>query len=322
MRPLNKVVVLGGSGFVGSALVTKLDAAGYEVTVLTRRRDRAKHLFLLPNVRVVSCDVFDDAALSNALIGAQVVINLIGILNQNRRLSFNAAHHQFPNRVANICVQLGIKRLIHMSSLGATLNAPSLYLQSKAAGESALAEYSHLLNITIFKPSIIFGRQDRFINLFATLIKYCPLILLAKPKAKFQPIWVEDVASCFVASINDVETYGKTYELAGPTVYRFKELLEVIMQTTQRKRPMIGLSDRLSLAQGFLMEWLPIKLMSRDNVRSMEVDSVSHAPFPPIFNIAPTPLESVIPDYLNNENPRGAYDDFRTAAGRAINARR
>lgn len=322
VKPLNNVVVLGGSGFVGSALVAKLDAAGYQVTVLTRRRDRAKHLFLLPNVKVLTCNIFNEAELSQALNGAQVVINLIGILHQSRRLSFNQVHHQLPIAIANICVQLGIKRLIHMSSLGASANAPSEYLQSKAAGELALSEYQNLLNMTVFKPSIIFGRGDAFINLFASLIKYLPVILLAKPNAKFQPIWVEDVASCFVESINNIDTFGKTYELAGPKVYRFRELLEKIMGTIGVKRPIVGLNDGLSLAQGFLMECLPVKLMSRDNVRSMEVDSVSHTPFPSVFGITPAPLESVMPDYLNNQNPRGYYDDFRSAAGRAINARR
>jgi uncharacterized protein YbjT (DUF2867 family) len=322
VKQLNKVVVLGGSGFVGSTLVAKLDAAGYEVTVLTRRRDRAKHLFLLPNVKVQSCNIFNEAELTQALTGAHVVINLIGILHQSRRLRFDQVHHQLPNIVASICVQLGIKRLIHMSSLGASAQAPSAYLQSKAAGELALSEYHNLLNITVFKPSIIFGRGDAFINLFATLIKFLPVILLAKPNAQFQPIWVEDVATCFVESVNNVDTYGKTYELAGSKVYSFRQLLEKIMVTLGVKRPIVGLSDGLSLAQGFMMEFLPIKLMSRDNVRSMEVDSVSHAPFPSVFGVSPAPLESVMPDYLNNQNPRGYYDDFRSAAGRAINARR
>lgn len=313
---VKEVCVLGGSGFVGSAIVAKLDAAGYQVKVLTRRRDAAKHLFLLPNVQVEECNVLDYQALNAALRGTDAVINLIGILHQSRRLSFNTMHHQLPAQLAKICADLGINRLVHMSSLGASNDAPSQYLRSKAAGEAALSVLNDKLNTTIFKPSIIFGRDDSFINLFATLIKLLPAVMLAKPDAKFQPVWVEDVASCFANSLENTDTYSKTYELAGPTVYTFRTLVQTIMATLRIKRPIIGLSDKLSYAQAFMMELLPIKLMSRDNVRSMEVDSVSNQPFPAIFNITPTSLEAIIPEYLVDQTPRGAYDRFRSSAAR------
>ncbi|MDP1659718.1 MAG: complex I NDUFA9 subunit family protein [Methylotenera sp.] len=313
---IREICVLGGSGFVGSAVVAKLDAAGYSIKVLTRRRDAAKHLLLLPNVQVVECNVLDYQALNSTLRGADAVINLIGILHQSRHLSFNAMHHQLPAQLAKICVDLNIKRLIHMSSLRADKNAPSQYLRSKAAGEAALLEYQHQLNITIFKPSIIFGHGDRFINLFASLIKLLPMVMLAKPNAKFQPIWVEDVASCFVACIENAGTYGQTYELAGPKVYTFRKLVQTVMDTLQIRRPIIGLNDSLSYAQALMMELLPVKLMSRDNIRSMEVESVSDQPFPAIFNLVPTSLEAVIPQYLVDQTPRGAYDRFRQSAAR------
>lgn len=313
---LKEVCVLGGSGFVGSAIVAKLDSAGYVVKVLTRRRESAKHLFLLPNVQVVECNVLDYQALNAELRGSDAVINLIGVLHQSRKLSFNTMHHQLPAQIARICTDLGIKRLVHMSGLGADARAPSQYLISKALGERAIQGFSEQLNTTIFKPSIIFGRGDSFINLFATLIKSLPAVLLAKPNAKFQPIWVEDVASCFVSCLENIDTYGKTYALAGPKVYTFKALLKTIMQTINITRPIIGLNDTLSYAQAFMMELLPVKLMSRDNVKSMEIDSVSNAPFPAIFGITPTALEAVIPEYLVNKTPRGAYDRFRSHAAR------
>lgn len=313
---LKEVSVLGGSGFVGSAIVAKLDAAGYSVKVLTSRREKAKHLILLPNVQVAECDVLDYQALNSVLRGTDAVINLIGILHQSRRISFNTMHHQLPAQLAKICADLGIKRLVHMSSLGADREAPSQYLRSKAAGEAALAALQGKLNTTVFKPSIIFGRGDSFINLFASLIKLLPAVLLAKPNAKFQPVWVEDVASCFVSSLENIDTYGKTYELAGPKVYTFRELIQTVMDTLNIQRPIIGLNDRLSYAQAFMMEWLPMKLMSRDNVRSMEVDSVSSQPFPAIFDVKPTALEVIIPEYLVNQTPRGAYDRFRSSAAR------
>ena len=313
---LKEVCVLGGSGFVGSAIVAKLDAAGYQVKVLTRRREAAKYLFLLPNVQVEECNVLDYQALNATLRGADAVINLIGILHQSHHVTFNTMHHQLPAQLAKICADLDIKRLVHMSSLGAGKDAPSQYLRSKAAGEASLLALHNKLNITIFKPSIIFGRGDSFINLFASLIKLMPAIMLVKPNAKFQPVWVEDVASCFVNSLENTDTYGKTYELAGPKVYTFRELIQTVMDTLRIKRPIIGLNDTLSYAQAFMLELLPIKLMSRDNVRSMEVDSVSAQPFPAIFGVSPTALEVIIPEYLVDQTPRGAYDRFRSSASR------
>lgn len=313
---LKKICVLGGSGFVGSAIVAKLDAAGYQVTVLTRRRETAKHLFLLPNVNVVECDVLDYHALNAVLRGVDAVINLIGILHQSRRLSFNTVHYQLPAQLAKICADLGIKRLIQMSSLRADENAPSQYLRSKAAGETALKALQDKINITIFKPSIIFGRGDQFTNLFATLIKLLPVVLLAKPNAKFQPIWVEDVASCFVNSLENSDTYGQTYELAGPKVYTFRELLQQIMVVLAVKRTIIGLNSTLSYLQALIMEFLPVKLMSRDNIKSMEVDSVSQHPLPAILAVEPSALEAVLPEYLVDRTARGAYDRFRSVAAR------
>lgn len=319
---MKKITVLGGSGFVGSSLVAKLDAAGYQVTVLTRRRESAKHLILLPKVHVIECELNDQQHLKNLLQGSDVVINLVGILHPSAKSSFEQMHHQLPRRLAQICDELGIDRLMHMSALQATQSAPSQYLRSKAAGEAAINEYSKKLNITIFKPSIIFGRGDNFFNLFATLIKWMPVVLLAKPDTKFQPVWVEDVANCFVNAIENTSTYGKTYELGGPHVYTFRALIQKVMDVLNLQRPIIGLGDRLSFLQGFFMELLPVQLMSRDNVRSLRVDSVTAHAIAPELRVTPMPLEAVMPEYIVNATPRGAYDGFRSAAGRAINARR
>ena len=319
---IKQVCVLGGAGFVGSSIVTKLDAAGYQVKVLTRHRERAKHLILLPNVQVRDYDIADSHALSEALNGSDAVINLIGILHENGKNTFETMHHQLPRRVAQTCEELGINRLLHMSALRAGKYAPSQYLRSKAAGEDAISEFNKKLNITIFKPSVIFGRGDSFLNLFATIIKFVPVLVLGKPQAKFQPIWVEDVADVFVNSLENTITYGKTYELGGPTVYSLRELVQIVMGVLGKQRPIIGLNKPFSYVQGLLLELLPGKMMTRDNVRSMEVDNVTESAMAVELGITPTPLEAVISEYLANDTPRGAYDDFRSAAGRAINARR
>lgn len=324
---IKTIAVLGGAGFVGSSLVAKLDAAGYQVKVLSRRRESAKHLILLPNVQVKECDVMDNHALKQALTDCDAVINLIGILHENRTTTFEAMHHQLPRRVAQCCEELGIKRLLHMSALQATMNkatghAPSQYLRSKAAGEMAMSEFSKKLAITIFRPSVIFGRDDNFLNLFATLVKLLPVIALAKPKAKFQPIWVDDVATCFVNALENTVSYGKSYDLGGPAIYTLCELMQLVMTILGKQRPIIGLNDSLSMAQAFMMELMPIKLMSRDNVRSMQVDSVCSPAIAPELGVTPTALEVIVPEYLANATPRGAYDSFRRAAGRVISARR
>ena len=313
---IKNTVVLGGSGFVGSAIVAKLVSAGYQVTVLTRRLDHAKHLSLLPGVTLKVCNVFDAQALRSALQGTDAVINLLGILHQSGKVSFTQVHEHLPVQLAKLCQDLGIKRLLHMSSLCAATDAPSLYLRSKGQAEVALAGYAPGLAITVFRPSIIFGRADQFINLFAGLIKHLPLVVLVKPNAKFQPVWVEDVATSFVASLNEPASFGLSYDLVGPKVYTFRALLKAIMQTLGVHKPILGLNDALSYVQAFLMECLPIKLMSRDNIRSMQVDSVSDQAFPEWLDLRPSALETIIPQYLIDQTPRGAYDRFRGKAAR------
>ncbi len=318
----SQIAVLGGAGFVGSSLVAKLDAAGYQIKVITRRRESAKHLILLPNVQVIECNIANTYGLKDALKGCDAVINLIGILHESGKQSFEAMHHQLPRRLAQLCEELGIERLIHMSALQANSHAPSQYLRSKAAGEAAVSEFNKKLAITVFRPSVIFGRGDHFLNLFATLIKLSPFIPLAKPNAKFQPIWVEDVAQVFVNALENTATYGKIYELGGPNVYTLRELVQKVMTILGKQRPIIGLSDKLSMAQAWVMELMPIKLMSRDNVLSMQVDSVCRTAIAPELGVTPADMDVIVPAYLNNVSPRSVYDGFRSAAGRAINARR
>lgn len=313
---IRKVVVLGGSGFVGGYIVSKLDAAGYQVKVLTRRRELAKHLILLPNVEVVECNIMQDAALAHELTGSDAVINLVGILHDNKTFGFERIHHQLSRRVAQLSDELGIARLIQMSALQASASAPSAYLRSKAAGEAAVLEYAKKLDITIFRPSVIFGRGDSFINLFAQLVKLLPVVMLAKPDAKFQPIWVEDVASCFVNSLQNTATYSKVYELGGPKVYSLRQLVQAVADELGKKRIIIGLNNSLSMMQGFALGLMPIKLMTTDNIKSMQVDNVCKQTFPEVFQITPTALETIMPEYLNNQVPRAAYDKFRGVAGR------
>lgn len=315
---IRKVVVLGGSGFVGSHVVHQLSAAGCEVKVLTRRREDAKHLILLPNVQVEACDVFFEAALKRAISGSDAVINLIGILHESSKASFARMHAELPRRVAEVCREQGVPRLLHMSALRAGMDAPSAYLRSKAAGENTLkAASGEAVAVTIFRPSVIFGRGDSFLNLFAGLARVLPVLLLASPQARFQPVFVEDVARAFVASLDHRATFGKAYDLCGPKVYTLRQLVEYVAATLGLRRAILGLNDRLSYLQAWAMEWLPVKLMTRDNYRSMQVDSVCDCAFPAVFGFRPTPLEAVAPGYLGEDAPRQAYLRFRRQAGRS-----
>ena len=293
------VCVLGGSGFVGNVIVRQLSEAGYLVKVLTRNGHKGKHLTKLSNVQVIECNVLNDNALKQAIQSAHAVINLIGILHETNKLNFESIHAELPKRLAAICTNSGIPRLMHMSALQASDRAPSKYLRSKAKGEQYLTQHANNLSITIFKPSVIFGACDNFINLFAKLIKVLPVIVLAKPNAKFQPIYVEDVSAAFVKALDDKRTFGKTYELAGPNTYSLRQLIQLVAKAMNKHRMIIGLNDRLSYLQAWAMELLPVKMMTRDNVRSMEVDSISHQSFPDYLDFQPKALEEVLPTYIH-----------------------
>lgn len=314
---IKKVCVLGGSGFVGCHIVHRLSTTGYQVKVLTRRRESAKHLILLPNVQVEECDVFFEAALQRAISGCDAVINLIGILHESRRATFDKVHMELPRRVAVACQTAGVKRLLQMSALNASENAPSAYLRSRAGGEAAVLKAAgETLEVTLFRPSVIFGRGDSFLNLFATLARWMPVMVLARPEARFQPVFVEDVARVFVGSLENTATFGQAYELCGPKAYTLRQLVQYVIATLGLKRVIIGLNDRLSYLQAWAMELLPVKLMTRDNYYSMKVDSVCDCAFPEVFGIQPMALEAVVPEYLADDTPRHAYLRFRSKAGR------
>jgi len=314
---VRKVCVLGGTGFVGSHIVHRLSAAGHAVKVLTRRREDNRHLILLPNVQVVECNVRDTVALKEAITGADAVINLVGILHQGHGASFSAVHAELPQRLVKVCQLLSVPRLLHMSALQAAADAPSAYLRSKAAGERVVLDaHSESLKVTVFRPSVIFGRGDSFLNLFAGLLKWLPVVALACPRARFQPVWVEDVAHAFVAALDNPATFGQHYDLCGPKTYTLRELVQFVAVTIGARRCIVGLNDRFSYWQAAVMELLPAKLLTRDNYLSMQVDSVCDCDFPALFGIQPKPLEAVAPEYLAGDTPRAAYLRFRYKAGR------
>lgn len=310
---ITTLCVIGGAGFVGRHLCQQLATRGYRVRVPTRDRERAKALTLLPTVDVVVADVQDPAALAAIVKGCDAVINLVGVLHDARgKRGFDAAHVQLARKVVAACRANKVRRLLHMSALAAATDAPSAYLRSKGEAEKIVRESG--LDFTIFRPSVIFGPDDSFLNMFACLTRALPVIALASPGARFQPVYVDDVAAAFVRALPDMKTFGQSYALCGPQRYTLRELVAYVGRITGRQRPILGLNRALSYCQACAMEWLPVKLMTRDNLRSMEIDSVSDSVFP--FGIKPQALEAVAPMWLATRTPRARYQRFRNLAGR------
>jgi NADH dehydrogenase len=311
---LNDICVIGGGGFVGRHIVRALAARGLRVKVPARDRERVKDLILLPTVDVVYADVHDPATLDDLVRGAGAVINLVGVLHDGRgNASFEQAHVELTRKIIAACASNGVKRYLHMSALGADANGPSRYQQSKGRAEALVRDSK--LEWTMFRPSVIFGPDDSFLNLFAKLLALAPVMFLAKAEARFQPVYVEDVATAFLRAFDDRAHIGRSYDLCGPRVYTLRELVALTGRLSGHPRPIIGLGEALSYLQAFALELLPVKLMSRDNLASMKVDNVSSAPFP--FGIEPAAIEGVAPLWFGTATPRGRYTGFRSHAGRS-----
>jgi NADH dehydrogenase len=309
-----RVVVVGGTGFVGRHVVARLASADHRVVVPTRRRETAKHLILLPTVDVVEVDVHDPRALAALLADADTVINLVGILNEGAGATFADAHVELTRKVIAACAVAGVTRLLHMSALGADAAGPSLYQQSKGRAEALVM--ASPLRWTIFRPSVIFGPGDSFLSLFARLSRLLPVIALAAPDARFAPIFIGDVAHCIVTALDDEVTQMGRYDLCGPKVYTLREIVRYVGEVTGAVRPIMPLNATLSKLQAFMLEHAPGKLMSRDNLRSMSVDNVCDCPFPAVFGITPVTLESIAPGYLSPASMRHPFDVYRAHGGR------
>jgi uncharacterized protein YbjT (DUF2867 family) len=295
--------MLGGTGFVGRAIAARLSAAGYDIRVLTRFPARHRDLLVLPGLVLIDGDVHDPAFLQRQFNGVDIVINLVGILNERGHsgAGFERVHAELPAKVANVCRHAGVRRLLHMSALGASHQAPSFYLRTKARGEDAAHAAGPDVRATSFRPSVIFGASDSFTNRFAGLLRFAPGVFpLACPDAKFQPVYVEDVAGAFVSAIGEYQSYGQRYDLCGPKIYRLRELVSYIAALQGRRVRVIGLNATLSWWQATLLEYAPGKPFSLDNYRSLTVDSVCAGgdALRTVFGIEPTPLEQIAPGYL------------------------
>lgn len=310
--PSQKILIIGGAGFIGAALAEALTKRGHVVTIPTRQRERAKHLLLLPTADVIECNIFNATTLDTLVSQHDVVVNLVGILHGD----FEAVHVAFPKMVAETCARHKA-RLMHMSALNADVNGPSNYLRSRGRGEAAVQKVAREqgLDVTIFQPSVVFGASDKFLNMFASLVKLFPVMPLGSPNATFQVVWVEDVARAIALAIDMRETIGQTYRLVGPNVYTLRQLIQFVIDVTGAKCLVIGLGSALSNLQATVFSLLPGKIITRDNVASMSLPNISPTPFPEIFG-TPSAMEPTVRSYMQKPVGRGRYQRLRGGAGR------
>jgi nucleoside-diphosphate-sugar epimerase len=316
-----RVCVVGGTGFVGFHLIHQLTAAGHAVMVLTRHRERHRDIMVLPRVDVVAADVHAPGVLNEHVAGCDAVINMAGILNPRKRRgeTFDDVHVALPRNIVTACRDRGVKRLLHMSAVHADAAAgPSAYLRSKGAGEDVVhgaAEYG--IDVTSFRPSVIFGPGDHFFSRFAGLLKRVPLMLpLACPETLYAPVFVEDVARAFTLALTNRATIGQRYDLCGPHRYTLRQLVDYTARVIGVRRIILGLGDGLSRLQARLLSVVPGKPLTYDNYLSMQSGGACDGEFPTVFGITPVAVEAVVPYYLLRHNERALRFQALRRAGR------
>ncbi|MEZ5500616.1 MAG: complex I NDUFA9 subunit family protein [Steroidobacteraceae bacterium] len=314
-----RICVLGGTGFVGSALVGELARRGHQLRVLTRNPLAASHLRVLPQLQLQRADAHLPQALSRELADADVAINLIGILNEGRdaKQRYASAHVSIAKNLLAACRANAVPRLLQMSALGASADAPSAYLRSRADAEQLLSGAGGVAT-TIFRPSVIFGRNDTLLNRFAALLRIAPLGImpLARADTRFAPVWVGDVVRAFVRALRDPATAGQCYELCGPQVLTLAQLVEYAAQLTGQRCHILRLPDSLGALQAAVLGLLPGRPLTLDNFRSLERDSVCSVDGLAALGIRPTQLGSIAPTYLGRGAREARLAGFRERAGR------
>jgi NADH dehydrogenase len=314
---IRRVCIFGGSGFVGRHIVHLLSAAGYIVRVPTRNRERAKELIVLPTVDVIQSDTQDPSEINRLCANMDAVINLAGIRYETKKSSFKTTHIELPKKIIDACLHNHVPRFLHMSSLAAKPDSKSAYAQSKAEGEKLVLQLTKnsAIKTTVFRPSVIFGPGDDFLNLFDRLLRVFPILPLANYKARFQPVFVEDVAQTFVQSLPLCDTFNQVYNLCGPKAYTLREIVDSIGKTQHRSSQIINLGNALSFLMAAVMERLPGKILTRSDYYSMQDDNTCSGTFPSVFNLSPTSMEAVLSAQAL-QNSEAKYSLFRHTAHR------
>ena len=300
--------VFGGSGFIGRYVVKRLAQRGYVVRVAVRDPEAAQFLKTTGTVGQIvplKAPVTDEAGVTRAVRGAELVVNLVGILAESGAATFQAIHADGAGRVARLAAAAGVSRLVHLSSIGADPANPSRYGASKAAGEQAVRQ--GFPGATILRPSVIFGPEDNFFNRFAGMARMFPVMPVIAADTKLQPVFVGDVADAILAALTRPDALGGLYELGGPRVMTMRTLLNYIMKETGHRRPTIALSPCLARVQASILERLPGQLLTRDQLKMLGRDNVVASGMPGLesLDIVATPIEAIVPAYLRRFRPGG-----------------
>ena len=321
---LQSIAVLGGTGFVGTRLVARLIKDGHQVTVLSRDREQHKHLLVLPGLTLQNCDDYEEAQLSERFRGKDIVINLIGILNERgfSGVGFRRAHTELTQGVLQAGRSAGVTRLLQVSALKAAVDAPSYYLRSKGEAERLIREGSAALDWTIFQPSVMFGPGDSFLNRFAGLLAALPMAFpLAKPNARFQPVLVDDVIEAMLRCLHGGASSRQTYELGGPQIYSLREIVGLVAKLTGQRRWIVGLPDFAARIQALLMDFVPGRPFSSDNYRSLTIDSVCTEDGFARLGIKPQSMVASARQYLGALEDNARLSQIRASAGRSTAVR-
>ncbi len=313
MNKIGKIVIFGGSGFIGAQLATKLSSMADKIVIPTRNTESNLGLKMIPNLEIVQVDVKDERSINSLLDKTDLVINTIGILNElNDDNSFEKIHFELTKKISLSIKQNKVKRYLHISSLNADSKSNGKYLKSKGKAEDYLLDETTVFcNVTIFRPSIVFGEEDSFFNKFATLLKIFPIFPLACPNSKFMPIYVEDLTNYMIDTINDTESYNKKIDVTGPNEYSFRELINQTLLALEIKRLILPLNNFLSRVQARVFQNLPGKLFTMDNYESLQSDSCSDKGFK-----GSSSLEDIIPQYLNIKTKQKRFEKLRKKSGR------
>ncbi|HET8728134.1 MAG TPA: complex I NDUFA9 subunit family protein [Alphaproteobacteria bacterium] len=318
--PYSKVAtVFGGSGFIGRYVVRELASRGWRVRVATRDPGRA--LFLKPMGAVgqivpIFANIRDDASVTAAVAGADYIVNLVGVLYEKGKATFAATHLEGARRIARAAAEAGCERVIHISAVGASPSSDSLYARTKAAGEQAVL--NAFAEATILRPSVVFGPEDGFFNRFASIARLSPFLpLIGGGQTRFQPVYVGDVADAVMACLDRPETKGRTYELGGPKVYTFKELMELLLREINRRRILLPVPWSVAEVQGSILGALPKPLLTRDQVSQLRHDNVvtRGAQGLQALGITPTAVEIILPTYMDRFKIGGRFSRRRPTAG-------
>lgn len=314
------VTIFGGSGFVGRYITRRMANAGWRVRVAVRRPNEAMHVKPYGNVgqvEPVPCNIRDDASVRAVLRGADAVVNCVGTFDRKGRNNFSAVQDEGATRIARLAAEEGVERLVHLSAIGANAQSASEYARTKAAGEAGIR--AHFPQAVILRPSVVFGPEDQFFNRFASMSRFGPILPVVGGDTRFQPVYVDDVAQAAQMGVEGSAAPG-IYELGGPTIATFRELMQLMLEIIRRRRLIVNIPFGIAAAMAWGMELVQTVTfglvppqITRDQVRSLRVDNTvsDGARGFADLGIKPTALDAVLPDYLWRFRPAGQYDAIK-----------